>query len=497
VAGYEGDPCAWSGGFADPDLTDPTVWQPASSNEVAILPDASGYGDALGLASFAPSVTCKAGKLGQVVQMPSYDLADPFVVEITYRASEVNGVDVYYGRAVKTLPVTRGKWESKRFCLGEAAYGGPVTFEVVASERFLDCFSAPMGSIDVDRIEILVAEEGECPAPNSVLNGSANLQEGGWSFETIAGNAVVPTQGLEPGVGRDGSSGARLYKEANSDRRSAMWTQVSVPLPSSVPSPALRFWWKARGWAFSAQLGLYPGVQLLLYPLDTLTPSESPEVHTYCLPPWSHGSVAELSFIFGYGLAADEAELVIDDVELISDPRCGDSTEMLDPSFDASPNRWPGVILLGASTSAIELLKDPERAHSPGSGVLRISYPNDAVYLEANNWVWVPRSEGNRGPQLVFYSNVPAEPEVSVQSFVGRSSFDQPINELVPGGGWQPNVHCLPPQWAGRWFRFRVRVGTASAVPEEMPVDFNTPKEVLIDDLELRLDESCPVDTPQ
>lgn len=496
MIGYEGDPCTWSGGFADPDLTDPDAW-PETSNEVAILPGARGFGPALGLASFAPSVTCNAGALGQVVQMPPYDLADPFVVEITYRARDVNGVDVYYGRAVKTLPVTQGNWETERFCLGEAAYGGPVTFQVLASERFLDCFSSPKGSIDVDRIEILVAHEGECPAPNSVLNGSANLDEGGWSFETVVGNAVVPTEGLEPLVGRDGTSGARIYKEPNSERRSAMWTQVSVPLPSLVPSPALRFWWKARGWSFFAQLGLYPGVQLFLYPLDTLTPSETSRVHTYCLPPWSHGSVAELSFIFGSGLPADEGELVVDDVELISDPRCGDSTDMLDPSFDASPNRWPGVILLGASVSAIELLQDPERAHSPGSGVLRISYPNDAVFIEANNWVWVPRSEGARGPQLVFYSNVPAEPGVAVQSFVGRSSVDQPVNELLNGGGWQPNVHCLPPQWAERWFRFRVRVGTASAVPEETPVDFDTPKEVLIDDLELRLDESCPVDTPQ
>lgn len=495
VAGYEGDPCAWTGGFADPDLTDPTVWRPASSNEVALLPDASGDGDALGLASFAPSVVCNAGALGQVVQMPPYDLADPFVIEITYRASDVNGVDVYYGRAVKTLPVTHGEWESKRrFCLGEAAYGGPVTFEVLASERFLDCFSAPMGSIDVDRIEILVAEEGECPKPNSVLNGAADLDGGGWSFETDAGGFIVPTKGLEPGVGRDGTSGARLFKAAGSERLSAMWTQVSVPLPSSVPSPALRFWWKAKGWPFQAQLGAYTGVFANFYQLDTLLPSESPDVYTYCLPPWTHGNATDLSFKFLDGFYADEGELVVDDVELISDPRCGDSTDMLDPSFDAAPNRWPGVFQTGVPYHAVDLLQDPVRTHGPGSGVLRMSYPDDDINIVFQTWVWVPGSEGTSGPRLVFYSNLPAEPSVSVKSFIGRRSVGQPVNELVPGGGWLPNVHCLPPQWAERWFRFTVRVG--SPIPTETPTEFDTPKEVLIDDLEVMPHVSCPVDTP-
>jgi hypothetical protein len=498
VVGYAGDPCTWSGGLADPDLTDPDAW-PERSNEVAILPDAPGFGPALGLASFASSVVCKAGALRQVVQMPPYDLADPFVIEITYRASDVNGVDVYYGRAVKTLPVTHGKWETKRFCLGEAAYGGPVTFDVLASERFLDCFSAPMGSIHVDRIEILVAKEEECPKPNSVLNGAADLDGGGWSFETDLGGVIGPTEGLEPLVGRDGTSGARLYKAAGSDSLSAMWTQVSVPLPSSVPSPALRFWWKATGWPFQAQLGVYTGVFAHFYHLDTLLPSESPDVYTYCLPPWSHGNVTDLSFQFLDGFYADEGELVVDDVELISDPRCGDSTDMLDPSFDASPNRWPGVFQTGVPYHAVELLQDSARAHSPGSGVLRISYPDDDINISFQTWVWVPQSEGKSGPRLVFYSNLPAavqgEPSVSVTSFIGRRSLGQPLNELVPGGGWLPNPHCLPREWAERWFRFTVRVG--SPVPVETPTDFDTPKEVLIDDLELSLDESCPVDTPQ
>jgi hypothetical protein len=490
--GYEGDPCVWSGGFRDPELTDPSAWS-ASSSEVAILPDATGLGP--GLASFAPSVVCNAGSLAQIVQMPPSEVADPFVLEITYRADEVNGVDVYYGRAFRTLPVTFGRWATERFCLGEAAYGGPVTFEVLASERFQDCFGSPMGTIDVDRLEILVAEPGECPPANAVSNGSAELDGGGWSFELDVLRLGEAAASLEAGVGKDGTSGARLYKAAGSQKLAGMRTQVSVPLPSSLPSPALRFWWKASGWTYQVQIGAYPGLRTILYPLGTLLPSEGAQVNTYCLPPWTHGNVVDLSFILKGGFFADEAELVVDQVELLSDPKCGDSPDILDPDFEAAPNEWPGVIETRVSDPVVKLVRDPDRAGPSGDGFLEFSYSDNQLLVDANTWVWIPRSEGDRGPQLRYYSNVPVDPGVAVETFVGRSFVGQPVNTLETGGGWRPHAECLPPQWADRWFRFRVSIG--SAVPPEEVVVFDGPKRVLIDDIQLRLDGSCPTGAPQ
>lgn len=491
VAGYEGDPCVWNGAPEDPDFTDPGVWSDVS-NGVTILPLASGLGP--GLASFDVSAVCNAGTASQVVDMPSYALADPFVAELTYRANDVNGVDVYYGRAVKVLPATGEEWTTERFCLGEAAYGGPVKFRISASERLPDCFSNPRGSMEVDRFEILLADPDECPTPGSVLNGEAEVDQGGWFFEVQAApDGGVASGALESGVGNSGSSGARLYKEAGARNLAAMGTRVSVPLASSVPSPGLRFWWKAAaGWSFQAQLGTFFGIGVVTYALDTLAGDGTSRTHTYCLPPWTHGNVVELSFVPIGGFFADESELVVDEVELISDPRCGDSTDLLDPGFDSAPNRWPSVLGADAQQSTVEVLDDATRAHPPGRGVLVMSYASNQVFMEATTWVWVPRSEGNRGPQLIFHSNVPADPGILVQSYLGRTLAGVE-NGLRSGGGWRRNKRCLPPEWAERWYRLRVRLG--SAVRPDPGIAFDPPRELLIDDLEVITDEACPVQT--
>lgn len=491
VAGYEGSPCAWAGAPDDPEFTSREAWAD-TSNGATVLPLANGLVGP-GIASFESSVACNAGAVSQTIEMPSYALADPFVGELTYRAT-VSAVDVRYGRTQETLPGTGGEWMIRRFCFGEAAYGGPVKFQVASSERLADCFSAPIGTIEVDRFEILVADEGECPAPGSVLNGEANVEEGSWFFlvQALPGEGAA-TGALEPRVGKNGSSGARITKAAGGSNRAAMGTQVSVPLPSSLPSPALRFWWRGtKGTTFRSELGTFIGINSVLTGLEYFLGTGEPETFTYCLAPWTHGSVVDLSFtpVEAGDFVANANELVVDDVEVISDPRCGDSTDLLDPSFDSAPNRWPAVIQLGTDGNAVRILNDPERARPPGSGVLELSYTSNQSYVGVGTRVWVPRSEQNRGPQLVFYSNVPADPQVPVQWLLGLSGT---INaELKVGGGWLRNEVCLPPEWAERWFRFAVRVDRSS----EPLRTFNPPKHVMLDDFELTTDERCRAQTP-
>ncbi|MGB8331681.1 MAG: hypothetical protein WCE62_16255 [Polyangiales bacterium] len=167
VPGYAGDPCAWKGGLKDPEFTDPEAW-PDTTNGATVIALEQGQDDE-GIASFESSVVCNAGAVAQTVDMPPYDLAEPFVIEVKYRATKVDGVAVGYNRAFRELPdtvlVLYPGWQTHRICLGEAGYGGPVKFQVAASGKLPDCFSAPEGRIEVDRFAILVAEPGECPAP--------------------------------------------------------------------------------------------------------------------------------------------------------------------------------------------------------------------------------------------------------------------------------------------------------------------------------------------
>ncbi|MBW1754938.1 MAG: hypothetical protein JRJ80_02080 [Deltaproteobacteria bacterium] len=500
VVGYAGDPCEWSGGLQNAGFAIDESW--LKTKGAAILPLAMGPSGP-GIASFASSVTCNAGAVSQVVEMPSYEDAEPFVIEVTYRMENVLGVDVGYNRAFRTLRSTVLGWNTDRFCLGEAGYGGPVNFQIAAAERLPDCFTAPIGTIEVDNFEILVAESNECPPPGAVLNGDANVGEGGWVFDVESIGTGATEASLVSGVGQSGSDGARIYKPAGGDRLAGMYTQLTVPLADSLPSPALRFWWSAtRDRRYYVDLGTYPGTRIAFRPLDVLESDGEPQTSTYCLPPWIHGGVADLTFTQRGGFTEDEAELVVDRVEIISDDRCGNSADLLDPSFDSSPNRWPGVLVsIEEPGSGVRVLNDPARAHPPGAGLLELSYASNASRLEAQTWVWVPPSEENRGPQLVFYSNVPASPGANVFWAFGTAGAIQDLEcvdefcsgvslteELPPGLGWRRNAVCLPAEWAERWYRFRVAIR-----PSDDPFEaFDPPRTVLLDDFEVRSDESCP-----
>ena len=226
---------------------------------------------------------------------------------------------------------------------------------------------------------------------------------------------------------------------------------------------------------------------------------------TYCLPPWTHGNVVDLSFVLLTGSAADEAELIVDDVELLSDSRCGNSTDLLDPSFDSAPIRWPGVSISPQAEpfSSVSVLNDPGLANPPGAGVLELRYARNDAFVEVQTWVWVPPSEGDAGPQLVFYSNVPDDPGMPVIWSLGSvSGIDfECVDELCPptpltsglplGGGWQePNRVCLPAEWEERWYRVRLRVR-----PEEpeVPLEiFDPPRAIYFDDFSVTTDEACP-----
>ena len=488
--GYEGDPCEWGTVPKDPEFASRDAWSDASSG-VTILPQESGLGP--GLVSFDKSALCNGGVVSQVVEMPARKVADPFVVEMTLRSTLRFAIGVYAGRALRMLPDAPGRlWVTERFCLGEAAYGGPVEFRVGAAERDNACELDPIGFIEIDRFQILSADPGECPEPGSALNGDANPEEGGWIFDL---RGVDPDEGgasLEPEMGNAGTGGARLHVEGGSSV-SAMGTPISVPLAgSNHPSPALSFWWRgSEGFGFFPHFGA-PFGNVAVNPLNFLTGDGNEHHHTYCLPPWTHGSVVELWFM--PQSAAILGELVVDDVQVISDSRCGDSADVLDPAFDSAPNRWPGVAYGGAGVEEpVRVLDDAESGSPSGGGAVALSYASSRAILTFHNWVWVPQSSGTAGPQLVFYSNLPREPVVQVAGILSRNSIARPEDNLAGGVGWERNEYCLPSGWSDRWLRFRVEVQNRDSEPPPTQV-FDPPKQVLLDDFQLTTSAACSAD---
>jgi hypothetical protein len=307
--------------------------------------------------------------------------------------------------------------------------------------------------------------------------------DGGWEFDTT-GTAEA---GLVAGVGRGGTTGIRIARQGSA--LAAASTKISVPSSESLTSPALRFWWKGTsGSPFYFQLGRFDGVALGAFPLDTVRGNGSDRNFVYCLPPWTHGNVVDLIFAFGTGSSTDLTELIVDDIEIISDESCGSSTDLLDPGFEAGPNRIMGVTIFPLFEAAATLRNEPSLARN-GDGVLELSYSNESVIMWFETWVFAPESDGVNGPAVAFWSRVPVENELSLQSVKGRAAVEPADLEI--GGGWKRNEVCIFPEWSGRWFRLQLRLGDFAPRPDR---SIDPPVRIYIDDLELTTSSACPAE---
>jgi len=481
--GYSGIPCTWAGVLDDPGFQDQNAWT-RSGGEVLQFED-----DVLvdrGYARIERSAACNAGAVSQTVQMPSYEVGEPLVAEVTYRAQGLYGLALGFNRAWTQLPVTPDfAWltEPERVCLGEAAYGGAVTVQLSAPEQHPSCFDDPEGEINVDRLDIVPAEPGECPAPGKVLNGTGEVGGGGWQFETTA-EAVAD---VAEGVGREASPGVQLVVGASVG--AAAWTKLSIPSSESLPSPALRFWWRGTtGQPFGFRIGRYSGIRDDALPLDDVYGNGSEVNYLYCLPPWTHGNVVDLIFKnFGDNLLDDSSEFAVDDVEIVSEARCGTSTDLLDPGFDAGqPIRIMGVTNF-TPDQAVTLRTEPSLSRTGEGGVLELSYWSEEAVGWFETWVLVPESSGDKGPALLFWANVPSFNEKLIQRVLGRAAADP--GDLLRGGGWRLNPPiCIPPEWSGRWFRLQWRLGD---IPPMGDAPVSPPIRIYIDDFELTTSGEC------
>ena len=482
--GYSGIPCTWTGVLEDPGFQDQDAWTRTEGAEV--LQNRTDTLIDRGFARIERSAACNGGAVSQTVQMPSYEVAEPLVAQVTYRAQNLYGLALGFNRAWTQLPVTSEfGWttEPERVCLGEAAYGDAVTVQLSAPEEHPSCFGQEEGEIQVDRLDIVPAAPGECPAPGEVLNGTGEVGGGGWQFETTD----VADADLAEGVGRGATSGVQLVVGASVG--AAAWTRLSVPSSESLESPALLFWWRGTaGQPFGFRMGRYIGTREDAIPLDDVYGNDSDVNYLYCLPPWTHGNVVDLIFRTWADGTTSPRELVIDDVEIVSEPRCGTSTDRLDPGFDAGPARIMGVTHTTPYSSA-KLRTEPSLSRTGDGGVLELSYWNEAAVIYLETWVLVPESNGNDGPAIRFWWNVPTTNTKPIRSVLGRAAVDPRF--LQPGGGWQEPLAsiCLPRKWSGRWFRFQWRRGD---IPPIGNADIS-PIRIYIDDLELVTDSNCPV----
>jgi hypothetical protein len=481
--GYEGDSCTWIGVLKDPGFEDGQAWMLRSA---AINTFEEGpTGD--GIATLTPRSACFAGRVSQTVEMPSYEVGEPLVAEVTYQAEGSFGLSLGFGRAWTQLPPSSADvWATERVCLGDAAYGGEVLVQIAGAEQHPTCFDTPLFDVRVDHLDIIPAGQGECPAPGEVLNGSGDAAKDGWQYSAEDGASFE----FAPGAGREGTSGVRLVRDGES--RLKAWTKLSIPSAESVPSPALRFWWAGDNETqYRFKIGRATADRFNdagELPLDEPRGNGSELNYVYCLPPWTHGNVVDLIFEVPVPESREPAALVVDDIEIVSDEGCGSSPDVLDPGFEAGPARIMGVTNFTPDVATVRLRTDPLLAHS-GDGALELTYSNEGARVTWETWVLLPESNGVEGPTVFYWANVPSTVETPLFTRLGRAAV-KPA-PLIVGGGWQrSDPICPTPEWAGRWFRVKFELG-------ERPPMGNlqlAPTSVYIDDLEVTTTPNCPAE---
>lgn len=484
VAGYGGAPCVFVGLIQDPGFEKaigegPWVDQGKGATVIPRGDGEAGSGEGL----LDSSVACNAGGLLQRIVAPPYELAEPFKVEVEYTAEGVHGLAIGFNRSWKRLPATGSSWRPETFCLGDGGYGadgagGPIEVRISASERLANCYEPePGGRIRINRLTIEPAAEGQCLSPGEVLNGSADAGGDQWDFKPSGGAEAA----FAVGEGRDGTDGARIARGALKSGAATMTTQVSVPLPRTLSSPALVFWWRgSKDAAFDVELGTMVNVEDRGRRLDKLMGTESGLNYIYCLPPWTHGTVLDLSF----SLPDDNSsavELVVDDIAITSDSDCGDYADLLDPSFESAPNRWFASVSSPVETVLLESNASLARS---GKGLLELRHENANAELSMEAYVWVPSPsvEDGLGPAVVLYSRSPETTSSQVRCVLGLSEVES--SAVVQEVTWEPNECCLPPQWANRWFRIQVQM---RATEDPLRVE-----RILLDDMSVGTSASCP-----
>ncbi len=195
VTGYtknvSGD-CVFTGGPLDPELmASPPVWTIPDDAGLKYAPDASG-GALVDPGQVSYSNNCRQGQISQTFTMPTVGEAEPLALDLNaanpsyskpnppFDYTAFYSLGAYRGPLPVTQPFAR-----TRTCLGELAFGGPVTLKL-----FREC-----GTVVIDHAGIVA--EPACPAPGKVANGD---------FEGVAPATAWSAQNAGASVATDGPS---------------------------------------------------------------------------------------------------------------------------------------------------------------------------------------------------------------------------------------------------------------------------------------------------
>lgn len=168
-------------------------------------------------------------------------------------------------------------------CFGEAAYGGLVDVSFVGAPDSTSCTGTMEYDYFVDNFHLGGTTSSVCPAPGDVLNGDFSAGLSGWTPEST-GTADV--------VSMYGSSMGHLYGAPDTCDSPRLESLVSIPLITTLPSPALMFEMAAAS-SMPMRASIQGGV---VYDYIDVSGGSAMTTHSMCISPENQGQVLTVEF---------------------------------------------------------------------------------------------------------------------------------------------------------------------------------------------------------
>jgi hypothetical protein len=377
-------------------------------------------------ARFAGTTPCNARTLGQTVSMPPRSQAGPLVLAFT-RANVAAGSASQLYVKIGTVVHSTSTSGSKRICLGEGAYDGPleISFRANPTPTCAETYQ----DITVDDVAILPAVAGDnCPSETGLRNGSFDSAGDHWSatgsYVFSGGQVAITSSGFAPPAG--------------------ITQKVSFPRATTTPlALTVRY-----SMSFTND-PVVVGVSLGSYTLAQL-PAGTDLEHRICLPPWALGGVDSLrigTVATGTQHTASHTEsLTITEVLLEPHPDCAASA-LFNGGFELTSfmSWWNGTV--GLATTATIPADAAQARSGERSGRLsvgRLCYGTRWVTAIAPR----PRSSA-LGQAVEVYARYPTSTNSSVLLCVGTGVATGICLSPATNAGYVRRELCIPRQAEG------------------------------------------------
>jgi hypothetical protein len=500
VAACDGQPASPSTDAASADGGGPPVCGPTTIADPDFDPNFEGVawtpvrGAVLtsGAATLDATAMCAHGGIGQA--LPSWPLAcaRPLVLTFDMKVDDVVSMSFAVGLAGGwNLPLVMDGTPTVKLCLGARLYGdAPIGIFLGPGTNPGLCPPPPTGgpTLAINHVAISADVLGACPLPGTVPNGDFERGADGWTIKPGGVTEFAP-------LGEGGTAAVHLGTEYFCEHPGLSET-ISLPTSAMVPRPALRVW--SHG-STNALASVRIGTLVPTYYTGTtyIGGTDGDVVTNICLPRWAQGTVQPLELALVSTQFTEECkspgvrDFVLDSLAFVSEPACVDG-DLFDSSFENAALAagvapfWALERYDDEPTSNVVLATDGSAAHTGKVGA-RFSASSPCPHASLSGAVTVPAPAAAAGPALKLWYETGASTEDSLSVSMNAFSTAVPL-PLAPS--WKQATICLDPALAGRPELLRVSLmnvnggGTcADTFPEES---------VVLDDITLGTDESCP-----